>query len=71
MSMRFKFHKNRNKLTYFSDDVTFLVKDINSIERTLIIKNMFAEFFSSLKINVNGKHVSWVNRKTAQTHQLT
>ena len=47
----FKFDKIDIKLTFFADDVKFLVKDVSSIKRILKILKTFGTFFS-LKISV-------------------
>ena len=63
MSTCFKFDKIEIKLTSFTDDVTFLVKNMSLIKRILKIMKTFGTF-SSLKIRAEKcKAAGWANRR--------
>ena len=67
MSVRgFKFDKIEIKLTFFADDVTFLVKDVSSIRRILKIMKTFGSF-SSLKISVEKCEDCWLGKSKGNT----
>ena len=62
----FKFRKTEIKLTSFADDVTFLVKDTQSLRKILkLIKNY--GIFSSLKMNVEKCEACWIGRSKGDT----
>ena len=55
----FKFDNIVIKLTSFVDDVTFLVKDVQSLKRIVKLMKGF-ELFSSLKMNVEKCITCWI-----------
>ena len=58
----FKFDNIVLKLTSFADDVTFLVKDVQSLKR--IVKGF--ELFSSLKMNVEKCEACWIGNSKSK-----
>ena len=57
----FKFGKIEIKLTSFADDVTFLVKDTQSLRKILKLIKRYG-IFSSLKMNVEKCEACWIGR---------
>ena len=62
----FKFDSLEIKLTSFADDVTFLVRDSNSVKRILKLIKGFG-IFSSLKINVEKCEACWIGKSKGNT----
>ena len=57
------------KLTSFADDVTFLVKDVQSLKRIVKLMKGF-KLFSSLKMNAEKCEACWIGHSKAnQTSQ--
>ena len=66
----FKFDNIVIKLTSFADDVAFLVKDVQSLKRTVKQMKGF-ELFSSLKMNVELKcEACWIGNSKSKADKL-
>ena len=67
-----KFDKTENKLTFFTDKTTFLVKDVSLMKQTQRLMKV-SHTISSPKINVDwsARHLDKVNRKITQKNELT
>ena len=53
-------------LSAFSDDTTFIIKDIHSVNR--ILKHMKVyEMFSSLRVNVDKSEACWIGKAKGRT----